>query len=192
MRQRYQAFTLIELVMASALAALLMLGVLTVLTGITRDRQRLSASRSSDAASRSVLVEIVRRDLSCSTELTVLLDGAIQLHSFAAVDASTLQPVDRPSLVTYRIGDGDGLGLLVRQQEMQDEPVQPLPLRSLLACHVRQFEVERLRDALNGSSDANAKAEADSLKQRDIPNRVRLRIAFSDSAAAIDQVLCLR
>jgi type II secretory pathway pseudopilin PulG len=192
MRRHYSAFTLIELVIASALAALLMVGVMMVLTGIIRDRKRLSAAPSSEPASPAALAEILRRDLSCSTQFSVLADGSIQINGLSALDDKTLQSIDRPSLITYRLSDRDGLRMLIRDEAMQDEPVQPHSLRTLLATHVSEFKIDRLHDKTDRQTDATDQSIGDSADEKGIPNRVRLRIAFDDSPDVINQVLCLR
>jgi prepilin-type N-terminal cleavage/methylation domain-containing protein len=194
---RSKGFTLIELAIATALAALLMLGVLMILTGIIRDRRMVSEDgHSSTNPDWVALVDLVRGDLNCASDLQVEENGAIEIHTTASLDTQTLQPTDRPSVVTYRIFQSDGLNLLLREQRFQDDPIASAPLRSLVALNVNSFRIEGLRDLANGSVSSRAPDNLPDPSVKNLTRRVRLRIGFdgtdAGAAHAIDQVLCLR
>src|SRR5450432_4261584 len=56
-------FTLIEMVLASAVAALLMAAVLMVVTSIARDRERVATTRPDANQDKAQIVEMLRQDL---------------------------------------------------------------------------------------------------------------------------------
>jgi len=195
---RSNGFTLIELAAATALAAILMMGVLTILTGITRDRQILASTHASSAnPDLAMTIELVRQDLRCASFLQTDADGTVEIHTMASLDTQTLQPTDRPSLVKYRIADSDGLHLLMREQQLKDDPIEPPSLRTLLALHVRGFEIERLHDTSDKAPAPDAPtANSFQRMELDVPRRVRLKIAFDppepSQSSNVNEVLCLR
>src|ERR1700677_234088 len=120
-RRYHTGFTLIELIAATALAVILMIGVLATFQGIVRDRTRLASARSVESSDRAMAVELLRRDLSCASDIQTDSAGTVEVHTCSSLDVQTLETNDRPSLVSYEIADSDGLHALVREQQLEDE-----------------------------------------------------------------------
>ncbi|HSV13046.1 MAG TPA: prepilin-type N-terminal cleavage/methylation domain-containing protein, partial [Tepidisphaeraceae bacterium] len=58
-----RAFTLLEMLLATALAAVLMLAVLTMLAGVSRDGHRVRAAATSASPAQQAITERVRWDI---------------------------------------------------------------------------------------------------------------------------------
>jgi prepilin-type N-terminal cleavage/methylation domain-containing protein len=85
-----RGFTLIELAAASAATAILMGAVLAILGGITRDRERLAQARPSERTDQAPVIELLRRDLACASDLQVESNGDLVLDADASLDAKNL------------------------------------------------------------------------------------------------------
>ncbi len=187
-RQKHHGFTLIELVVASAIAVVLMGAVLAMLASIARDRVRLATARPAEAADQSSLVELFRRDLLSATKIQVNQSNHIVLETCASLDGQTWQRIDRPSIVTYRLIEDHGFHWLVRQQRFADDPISPMPNRGLVAFDARLLELRPLADNQNGTAHLFLAAP----QPRDLTRRFHLRVVFENPRTNIDQVVCLR
>src|SRR2546430_13914620 len=124
-RKHVRGFTLIEMLLATTLAAILMGGVLVAAGTVSRDRQRME-SREAKAHSGQML-EVIRRDLANGMALV----GAVNADGFeivgcGAIDPHSLLPNQRLARVRYRIArTGRGAGGLLREQAYVDDPIRP-------------------------------------------------------------------
>ena len=109
-----RAFTLLELLAATALSALLMVAVLHVLGTIGRDRRTMAANPGPQVW-RADLLDTVRRDLAGSTGVRNG-NNALTLTGQAALDRRTLAPRDEPVTVTYSLTTLHGRTWLTRRQ----------------------------------------------------------------------------
>jgi hypothetical protein len=120
--------------------------------------------------------ELLRTDLICASDIYTDPDGTVELHTCGSLDAETLKPTDRPSLVHYEIEDSDGLHTLVRQQQLEDETIPPSTLRTVLMFRVLHFELAPLSDP---SDPINPAESVDcSRPAKKVPQRVHLKISF--------------
>lgn len=168
--ERAGGFTLIEVVLATALAATLMIAIL----GVTATLGRTHRAMTHTAASRerhAELIELLRRDLSHAQE-TRLGKNRVELVGFGSLDPSTLEPAQRPARVVYRLGDGDGASLLVREQTLLDEPRHVW--NETVGWGVAAFELVRAFESTGerqATGDIRAGADA---------REVRVRIQWAD------------
>jgi prepilin-type N-terminal cleavage/methylation domain-containing protein len=206
MRHRF-AFTLIEMMVASVLAALLMGGVLLMVTAIGRDRARIARDEVASAGSKSRLVDQFRRDLTSATTMTPIGGRALILEGHGGLDPQTLAPTGRLTRVIYEVRGKGKTAALFRSQAYLDEPTRPEAWTELVAMNVNAFavlaetpdgEAVRREKSLT-SEDAEADAAAGSAgvpRRRQarqayyLPSRVRLRVQIG--AGFVDEELWLR
>jgi type II secretory pathway pseudopilin PulG len=166
---RHRAFTLIELAVACAITALLMAGVLAVVTAMTRDRQRVAVANLIQPQSQAAILELLRLDLSCATDIQPGA-GSVTLHTFSSLNAKNNSPLDRPSLVQYRIIQESGTGCLIRRQQLTDDPIAP-PSENVVAFGVQGISVQATQ----------------------IPSshQVRVQVDFGDTTKNIQQTILM-
>jgi hypothetical protein len=174
---------------ASAVAAIILVAVLTVITAIGRDRARLALAPPSAIPVQAMIAELFRRDLAGADRFT-MEQGTLVIVTHSAIDPRTLKLLDRPSIVTFRRVAQAGSSWLMRQQQFADEPVaSPLSTR-LVACDVDSVDVQPLPDA--AAPAAVAAAATRPAEPRAMPRRVRLQVKFHGGIGDIDQIVCLR
>lgn len=153
-----RAFTILEMLAATALAALLMLAVLHVIGSVGRTRAAMA--REPDGACRADLLDTLRLDLAHSTGVRYQTDG-VTLTGHAGLDRATLAPSHEPVTVTYGITILAGRAWLYRLQAPRTAGGRR-PWRELLCPDVTAFGV-RPESALAGGAAAGADEEAQSL-----------------------------
>ena len=134
-----RAFTLLELLAATALSALLMVAVLHVLGTLSRDRRTMSA-RPGPQVWRADLLDTFRRDLSGSAGMRYG-NNALILTGQAALDRRTLAPRDEPVTVSYGLTLLHGRTWLTRRQESRNARSNAGPWIELLCPDVVAFSV---------------------------------------------------
>ena len=187
-------FTLIEMVAAAALAAILLGAALAVFSGIARDRARLVASQTYEVENNAALFELLRKDIASATSMT-FDHNVLVLQSFGSLDPATLESVDRPSRVTYRLLTDSSPPQLIREQLFMDEPA-PRLIKGLLAVGMTRFDVQRLSDRVgdlpsDGTTQPN---RPDNLqgRRRNLPRRLQVTLEFQDPEANVREILCAR
>src|SRR5437762_1519029 len=102
---RRRGFTLIEMLLATVLAALLMGGVLAVAAGLSRDRRRMEAHTAAEHS--PLAADLLRRDLANAVALLNSSVGAsagdIEMLGYSGIDPVTLRPNGRLVRVVYHI-----------------------------------------------------------------------------------------
>lgn len=153
--RRRTAFTLIELLAASALAAVLMLVMFQVIGSLGRTRAALS--RASDDAGRgsavqspwkSDLLDALRWDLA-NAATAKLEANRVTLAGHGSLDRRTLAASHEPVEVTYRLerrGAG-GRTCLVRREVPRGAATNDRGWSELLCADVSRFAVEPVRSA---------------------------------------------
>ena len=150
-----RGFTLIEMLLATVLAALLLGGVLAVTAAMSKDSAR--AAIPSEPA-RSPIVRLLEWDLTNAATMQTSDDGqSLTLVGNGALDPSTLSANGRLARVVYRIDPHTRA--LSREQRYLDDEIRSEPWVELLGTGVKRLDV-------------SASIESD-LK---IPNRVSISI----------------
>jgi prepilin-type N-terminal cleavage/methylation domain-containing protein len=178
-----RAFTLIEMLLATALAAVLMAAVLTMLAGVARDRRRVNAVTASPTP--QPLIERIRWDLANAQTMDMGRDGgSVVLTGHGGIDHRSLISNGRLVQVTYRTT----VGCLMREQEYLDSPAQPDRWREVVVGAVRSFRMTP------ESSDATPVDTSDGAATTvtTVPSRVRVRIESSRAGGSIDQELWIK
>jgi prepilin-type N-terminal cleavage/methylation domain-containing protein len=180
-----RAFTLLELLAATALSALLMVAVLHVLGTIGRDR-RTMAARPGPQVWRADLLDTFRRDLAGSTAVRYG-NNALVLTGQAALDLRTLAPRDEPVTVSYGLTTLHGRTWLTRRQGARNVRGNEGPWMELLCPDVVGFSV-RAADAEPGTS---ALSDQVGDAPRAVPASAVLRIDIAGDVP-VEETLVLR
>lgn len=180
-----RAFTLLELLAATALSALLMVAVLNVLAAVGRDR-RAMAERPGPQVWRADLLDTVRQDLAGSTGIRYG-NNAVFLTGHAALDRETLAPRDEPVMVSYGIALLHGRTWLTRRQAARNARGGEGSWMELLCPDVTAFSV-RPGAAEFGAGTPPVQAAGD---WQSVPASVVLRIEAAGQAT-VEETLVLR
>jgi prepilin-type N-terminal cleavage/methylation domain-containing protein len=164
-----RAFSLVEMLVATVLSAVLMSAVLAMIAGVSRDRRTLT-SLNADTAQNGA-TELFRWDLSNAQSLAIGPGSQmVILVGVGGVDAATLVPNGRLVRVTYRMQSDRTLW---RVQEYLDDPARPQVWEELVAANVTSFSV------FPGSNEPSP-----------VPSHLRLRLAAAE--LRLDQDLWIK
>ena len=141
------AFTLVELLLASALATLLMVGVLAVVTHLARSEKALQPLARDDTAARmsqeelDAWITLLRADLQHAGRIERLLTGEVEMLGYQALQGASRQVGHRPVRIGYRLQEVDGRRWVMRWQTSLDSASHHRTSRDLVATGVRRFEI---------------------------------------------------
>ena len=145
---KHRGFTLVEMLLATILAGLLMGGVLLMTTAIGRDRARVTADESQPRGMG--LIDQLRWDLTNATTMAQADSGRVLiLTGHGGLNGQTLAPTGRLTRVIYEVRGKGREAALFRTQSYLDDPVRPEPWTELVALNVLSLVVSPV------SSDAN-------------------------------------
>jgi hypothetical protein len=142
-----RGFTLVELLLATVLTTILMIGVLAVITslgarGVVADGGRplegLSESQAWEAC-----VRLLREDLDQASSADAAKPNVLRLSGYGALDARSREQAHRPVKVVYAVEEIDGRPWLTRRQDAMDVLVQNNVQRDLVCSGVRRFELAK-------------------------------------------------
>jgi len=177
-----RGFSLIELLVATLLMALLRGAVSLAVGALARDQRRIEARQAKP--DHSAVLEQLRWDLTNSDTFTPTRDGVV-LNGHGGIDRKTLAPTGRPARVTYRVRtEKDGPAVLLREQRYLDDPVRPEPWVEMVAVNVREIvlmpaEVQPFDPQTMLTSNA-------------VPMPARLRLHIETTDGGIDQTIWTR
>lgn len=168
---RTRAFTLLELLLATVLLAVLMIGVLSVVARLSTAAYRAEAmsavQRSGAAASvpdieRDIepLIRLLRDDLEHASHIDASRPNQVTLSSHCALDRITLEPTHRPALVSYSLEELDGRTWLIRRQAALDAISNEPAHRALVCAGVKIFQIEATGASATAASTIEAGASA--------------------------------
>src|SRR5260221_9614580 len=172
-----RAFTILELLAATALTALLMLAVFHVVATLGASRAAL-ARQPDTGAVRADLLDTVRRDLAGATQVSFRTNG-MTLTGHGSLDRSTLAARQEPVTVAYDLATLGGRSWLVRRQSSRGGLSNQAGWTELLRPDVARFSV--VAAAIVGVASGNS--ALDSAKQ-EIPPVLTGR--FPDAAGGVD------
>ena len=144
MNRSRRGFTMLELLLASALAVVLTAAVLAVAAGLSRDTQRM-ARRAAELPAGAA--ELIRWDLVHAAKV-MQDEGALTLIGNGELDARRLRPAGGLVRVTYKIESNR----LLREQVALDQPLEPGAWRELVAGGIDSLRV----DGLAAGAEVNA------------------------------------
>jgi prepilin-type N-terminal cleavage/methylation domain-containing protein len=200
---RRRAFTLIELLLATTLSAILMGAVLIVSASLARDARRINARPV--VSPLGGCVDILRRDLVNARSITRRDDGrSLILIGHGGISPRTRESTGRLARVSYTViaTDDARTPALVRRQEYLDDPVDRQPWQELLATGVTAI------DAVSADGTTVLKDESLALGRPpgrpqsagaapatitiQMPSRVSLRIEAQNAPGSIVQEIWTR
>jgi prepilin-type N-terminal cleavage/methylation domain-containing protein len=166
-----RAFTLIEMLVATMLVAMLLGAVSLTVGGLARD-ERAIARRQNVARDERVL-DLLRWDLMNAKSIAEGREG-VTLIGHGGIDRGKLSATVRPSRVIYRVVQrGEGAGVLVREQSYLDDAIRPEKWSEIVAVGVNRIDIAAVPGAVG-----------------EMPARVRVRLEFE--GRVVDQVIGTR
>ena len=182
---RRNAFTLLELLLANILIAILLGALLLLISSLGREQRKLAAAQDQDAA--NAILNLLRHDLANSESVRLLPNqrGFI-LTGHAGLDPKSLLSTDRRTRVIYEIRRKARALCLVREQTYLDDPIKPLRFEELIATNVTSLSL---------SPAGSTPVDEEELTVEDnpafnLPNSATLRLTFPHRA--INQELFFR
>jgi hypothetical protein len=138
-------FTLLELLLATVLSVVLMMGVLAVLTDLSTGSQTFVASEASESpVQRRVLeawAELLRGDLSHAQSIEACKPNRVVLRGSGALDNRARSRTHRPVEIHYELRRIQGRTWLVRRQRALDVLSNRNVQRDLVCTGVSKFEL---------------------------------------------------
>ena len=142
-----EGFTLIEMLLATAIFALLLGGLLQIMSGLARDTKTMRGVKD-ERGDRNV-ASLIQWDL---TNADQMIDGSrpadstqsppIVLVGHGGIDRQSLQPDQRLARVVYELVPGpDGACTLWRRQSYLDDPVRPATWGEVVCSGVTHFSI---------------------------------------------------
>ena len=141
-----RGFSLLELLAASALAAVLMVVLLQVVGSLARSRVVLEGGAAGEEPWRADLVEHLRWDLLNAAEVTAERNRVV-LAGHGSLDRATLSPGHLPVTVVYALERLGGRTWLVRRQSPRGGAGREPGWSELVCPDVTAFGVEEVEQA---------------------------------------------
>jgi len=142
-------FTLLELLLATVLATVLMVGVMAVVTDLGVSRSHIQPPPAgSDASKTGAKIEpldawarLLCEDIRHASAINTSRKGVLALTGYNALDPSRLRRTHRPVRVLYEFRDIDGRKWIIRRQTALDVLTNQNVRRDLVCCGVSRFEL---------------------------------------------------
>jgi hypothetical protein len=177
-----RAFTILELLAATALTALLMVAVLHVVGAIGASRAAL-ARQADVGAWRADLLDLLRRDMTNATKVSFRPD-AMALTARGALDPGTLEFRHEPVTVVYGLSVIDGRHWLVRRQSPRDGLSNSPAWAELVCPDIASFTMRRM-----SGTPAGAIIAAPSGMPEDVPAAVTVSLLGPDGVLMNETVV---
>ena len=194
--KRRQAFTLVQMVAATVLAAVLMVTALLVIAGLGRERRIAAASEKLEPSVE--MMELIRWDLVNAREMSTNR-GQVTLIGFGSLDEDASPRSHVPVEVVYEVQRAADRSWLVRRQRTEDRRGRGEWSVELVCADVARFEVTEVGEkpvprprAATTTRPTSAPASRPSVLPT-IASCVRVEVAWDDpDREPIEQVLVLR
>ncbi|HEV8290471.1 MAG TPA: hypothetical protein VGP94_01045 [Tepidisphaeraceae bacterium] len=180
------AFTLLELLLANMLIAILLGALLLLISSLSRDQKKFTATAADQDPTNSIFT-LLRHDLANSESARLLPNqrGFI-LTGHAGLDPKTLTLIDRRTRVVYEIRRKANTLYLIREQSYLDDPIKPQRFEELIATNITSLSI---------SVASASAADEDELNVDDnpvftLPSSVTIHLSTSNRAN--NQVMFLR
>jgi prepilin-type N-terminal cleavage/methylation domain-containing protein len=164
-----RAFSLIEMLLAATLVAMLMAAVLALLGGVNRDMRTMRQASQHDSGAQAA-ADLLGRDLLNAQSVSapdVQSGYGVTIVGNAGIDRDTLGPDGRLVRVIYRVGRD---GALRREQSYLDDPDRPQRWESLAASGISELSVAR-----NGTAGSRLRVTLGTTRGEMIVRDVRMQ-----------------
>lgn len=182
-----RGFTLIEMMAATALAAIMMVAVISVVSALAR-HDTVSLADTHDADVRHRLTSVIARDLR-HAEYFDSEDNRLTLAGPVSLDPVSLSPTHRPAVVTYEVTEYAGRDWLLRTQVDPESRALDNRWAQLVCDGVRGLSIHHGPTAtgLVGPAEAEEGTDASNDSRLDrtlaVPvETVTLTVTYSDAA----------
>ncbi len=176
------AFTMIEMLAATALTALAMVVVLRVIAGIGQSRSALMAQENRNPWPAS-LTQLVRWDIAHAQKMFTTADG-FSLEGVGGLDPTTRAPDGQPVNIQYTIVTVGQTRWLVRRQTPLNTSAGGDAWSEMVCADVQSVQLE------SANESEQAKLKPNSSNQ--VPDTVRLLVRSSKTnALPVDQLICV-
>jgi len=140
-----KGFTLLELLLATVLSAMLMICVLALVANIMEGRalreKKNIPSENGDVFAMNSFVRLLREDMKNARKVDVSRKNELTLTGYGAMDSRSLRRTHRPVVVHYRFEEIGGVKWLIRRQTAQDVMTNRNVHRDLVCSGIVQFEL---------------------------------------------------
>jgi prepilin-type N-terminal cleavage/methylation domain-containing protein len=180
-RTSHRGFTMIEMLAATALTALLMIVLLRVIAGLGQSRAALTRDEHRHAWPTSML-GLIRWDLAHAQKWSPLPDG-FALEGFGGLDPATRYPDGLPVTVRYEVVASAGKNWLLRRQMTTNRASDTWS--EMICADVQSIQLTSL-----DREDKSSGADRSGL---DVPDNLLLHVdSVQADVPPIDQVISLR
>jgi len=204
-RRRQRAFTLLELLLASALLAVLMTGILAVVTDLGRSELALQRHRTTpeedppaadlppEDPALDAWLRLLQDDLAHARTVVSARENELALLGYSALQPGQGQRTHRPVRIEYTFEEIDHRRWLVRRQALLDLPTNQNTQRDLVCSGIQRFLISRVVETpptTARASVAGTLAPATAPAPAPLGSHWRLRVwAPTQDAPCFDQVL---
>lgn len=164
---RRPGFTLVELLLATTLSTLLLIGVMAVVTGLSSsagfERSVGATGHATDPAVVDSWLRLLREDFENARRIELLSDTELEVVGYAALDPQSGERTHRPVRVVYAIERVGGRDWVVRRQTALDVLTNKATTGALVCGGLSRFNFIREQQEM---SAAQAKALGALIDQR--------------------------
>ncbi len=135
-----RGFTLVELLVTIALAAVVMIALMKVIGSTTRSAD---AIRNIDVRAKwqSDIISVIEWDLANATEVKTEAGSRLIVLGYGALDRRTSEPKHEPVEVTYELTESNDSFMLIRRQSQLNDPTNLAIHQEIMCVGVRGFSV---------------------------------------------------
>lgn len=165
--RKVRGFTLLELLLASVLLALLMVGVMSVITHVVQPAEAVAqqGAARSKIDSAQAFADLLRDDLQQASVIDEVGARAIAFTGLCGLDPVTSERAQRPVRVRYFIEEVDGTAWVFRSEQALHGEAKRDARRALVCTGVTRFDlIAPQRDALQeGEAGDDAERPSDAV-----------------------------
>ena len=154
------AFTLIELLLATALSSVLMLGILAVISNTKAITPQPNDPESTTNRTVDTLARLISDDLELATYAAMNDDGSLTITSLSSIHPTTNQRTHRPVAITYAIEPIGSRPWLIRRQSALDVLTNQNTHRELVCANIARIEIQGI-DAFASDAPTNQNNSTD-------------------------------